>query len=86
MTTSARADHVSREAILKLLSDAETAKVSTAEEAALSEGGEYVDLENLEAGVQAATASMSKATAGHIIPRGAVHEDTWNKIVGQLKG
>lgn len=86
MTESNRADIAARDAILKLLSDAETAKVSTAEETALPEGEEYVDLEDLEAGVQLAAASMPKETAGRIIPRSAVHDGTWSKILAQLPG
>jgi hypothetical protein len=87
MTVSDRADHLAREKILKLLSDEENAKVSTAEATAgLPEGEEYVDLEHLDLGVQSATTSMTKATAGHIVPRSAVHGDTWSKILAQLNG
>ena len=54
MTDAKRAE-VARENILKLLSDEEVAKVSTAEAASgLTEGTEYLDLEHLEQGVQRA--------------------------------
>jgi hypothetical protein len=46
MTDAKRAEHVTRDAILKLLSDEEIAKVSTAEAASiLTKGVEYLDLE-----------------------------------------
>jgi hypothetical protein len=86
MTVSDRADQLTRETILKLLSDEENAKVSTAEGAAsLPEGEEFVDLEHLDQGVQTATASMTKERAGHIVPRSAVHDVTWSKILAQLE-
>ncbi len=58
MTDAKRAEQATREAILELLSDEETARVSTAETAtALTEGAEYVDLEQLDRGVQRAKAA-----------------------------
>lgn len=84
MTAVQRAEHVARDTILKMLSDEENSKVSTAEGSGLRSGEEYVDLERLDAGVQVTDASMTKAIAGHIIPRNAVHGETWSKIVAQL--
>jgi hypothetical protein len=70
---------------LSLLSDDENAKVSTAEAASrLAEGVEYLDLEHLDQGVQRANATTAKATMGHVLPRGAVRDETWNKILAQL--
>ena len=72
-----------RDAILKLMSDAEVAKVSNAETASsLPHGGEYFDLEDLGRGVQKATGEP--ITMGHIVPRTALSGETWNKIVAQL--
>ena len=86
MSNTAHAEHVTRDTILKLLSDDENAKVSTAESASsLAEGQEYLDLERLDQGVQRATAS-SKVTMSHIIPRSSVHDATWSKILSQLAG
>jgi hypothetical protein len=85
MTAVERAQYVTRDTILKMLSDEENAKVSLAESAArLRDGEEYVDLEDLVAGVQLAKSPMTKILNGHIVPRSAVHGETWSKIVAQL--
>ncbi len=79
-----RAEHVARDNILKLLSDDEIAKVSSAETAAgLAEGGEYLDLEHLDQGVQCAKAA-TKIAMEHVVPRSAVGGETWNSILTQL--
>ncbi len=52
-----------RENIMKLLSDDENAKVSNAEAKPLPAGEEYVDLDDLEAGVQTATPEMTAEDA-----------------------
>ena len=84
MTTPARADYVSRDTILKLLSDAEIAKVSTAEAASgLSKGDEYLDLEHLDQGVRRSD-SDTKVTMGHVVPRSAVSAASWARILSQL--
>jgi len=75
-----------REAIIKLLTDAEVAKVSTAEDAPrLVEGDEYVDLEDLDSGVQLVQATPRTAP-GHALPRSAVSEATWAKIAKAVAG
>jgi hypothetical protein len=85
MAESNRAEHVSREAILKLLSDDEIARVSTAETAAgLIEGSEYLDLEHLDQGVHRASAAI-KVPMGQILPRAAIHPETWAKVLAQLE-
>lgn len=84
MTTTERAEYVTRETIMQLLSDDEIAKVSTAEAAsALKDGTQYLDLEHLDQGVQRATAG-TKVGVGHALPQSAVSSDTWGKIVGLL--
>ncbi len=86
MTESKRAEHVARESILKLLSNEEIARVSTAESASrLREGEEYLDLEHLDQGVQRAQ-SATKVAMGQVLPRSAVGVETWSKILAQLAG
>ena len=79
------ADHETvRNTIMKLLSDGENAKVSTAEDGKkLSPGDEFVDLSNLGAGVQKA-GSAASSDLDDIIPKSAVATSTWGKIVGNL--
>ncbi len=85
MSQSDRAEHVTREAILELLSDDEIAKVSTAETAVgLTVGSEYLDLEHLDRGIHRANAA-SKLAMGQILPRAAIHPETWAKVLAQLK-
>jgi hypothetical protein len=87
MSDSEREEQVARDSILKLLSDEENARISTAEAASrLTEGAEYLDLEHLDRGVQLAKAATAKATMGHILPRSAVSEETWRNILAQLAG
>jgi hypothetical protein len=72
---------ITRESILALLTDAEVAKISAAEGAPrIIEGDEYVDIEDLAAGVQQAHA-VPRAKASHVITRSAVSDATWTKIV-----
>jgi hypothetical protein len=55
MKSDMRTENIARESLLKLLSDDEVASVSTAETATrLLDGEEYLDLEELERGVQQA--------------------------------
>ena len=83
MTTQTRSDDVTRDRILKLLSDPELARVSTAETATrLPEGEQYIDLEELEQGVQ--RADGKGVAMGHVLPKNAVLETTWQEIVAQL--
>ena len=82
MTDAKRAEQVARDTILKLLSDEENARVSTGEAASrLTEGAEYLDLQHLDRGVQHAGITM-----GHVLPRSAVSDQTWNKILAHLDG
>ena len=78
-----RTEFASRASLMKLLSDDEVARVSSIEASArLADGDEYVDLEHVERGVQwarGATTDMARS-----LPRKAVNENTWSKIVTQV--
>ena len=79
-----RTDFVFRHNILGMLSDDEVASVSTAETAmGLSDGDEYLDLEQLGRGVCLAL-GMSRPT-GCVLSRRAVRETTWSKVLTQLE-
>jgi hypothetical protein len=83
LATHVRAELITRDNILKLLSDDEVARVSTAETAPrLASGDEYLDLEQLEQGVR--QAGQAGTPMGHVLPRKAVQEGTWRKILAQL--
>jgi nucleotide-binding universal stress UspA family protein len=86
MKNDKRIEYETRDGILKLLTDQEVARVSTAETAAhLSPGDQYLDLEQLALGVkQAGDAGGTTTPMGRILPRKAVQEDTWAKILAQL--
>ena len=78
-----RSPYVTRESVLMLLSDDEVAAVATAETAIrLPEGDEYLDMEQLEQGVQ--RAHKKKTPMGRVLPKKSIHQDTWNKILKQL--
>jgi hypothetical protein len=78
-----RTEYATRDSILQLLSDDEVARVSTAETAAhLSTGDEYLDLEHLDQGVRRAHGTATPM--GRVLPRKAVHANTWSKILTQL--
>ena len=83
MKSDMRSENIARESVLKLLSDDEVASVSTAETATrLVDGEEYLDLEQLERGVQ--QARKAGPAMGRVLPRRAVHKDTWSKILTLL--
>jgi hypothetical protein len=77
---------VNKMSILNLLTDAEVAKVSNAEDGVeLAEGDSFVDLDHPEDGVQTAE-DMSEGELSHVIPQSAVSPQTWDKIVAHLGG
>jgi hypothetical protein len=79
----AHTEHVTRNAILGLLSNEEIASVSTAETARrLNAGDEYLDLEHLELGVQRARGDVS--STANVLPKNAVSDETWQRILSQL--
>jgi len=83
MKKDLRSDYLTRDSILKGLSDEEIASVSTAETAdRLLDGDEYLDLEQLHQGVQKAL--QTTIAMGRVLPKKAVHANTWNKIVTKL--
>jgi len=83
MKNDKRSDYVTRDDILKLLSDDEVATVTTAETALrLQDGDEFLDLEQLGQGVQTAPAKITPM--GRVLPKKAVHADTWKKILKDL--
>jgi hypothetical protein len=83
MPNDHRFEYVARDRVLNLLSDDEIASVSHAETAArLSDDDEYIDLEQLDQGVRRAPAGA--AIMGRVLPRKAVKEVTWSKILTQL--
>jgi hypothetical protein len=86
MKNDNRSPYLTRDSILKLLSDDEVAKVTTAETAArLTDGDEFIDLEKFNLGVQQASSHETAQTPmGRVLPKKAVHADTWKKIVAQL--
>lgn len=71
-----------RREILGMLSDDELRYVSNAEETRIPEGADYLDLEHLELGVQQAEPNTS---GDHALPRSAVSDDTWTKILAVLE-
>lgn len=82
-TTTTKDEHLLRRSVLALLSDDEISRVSTMESVAhLDKGAEYLDLEELGQGVQ--TAARGGPAMGQVLPRAAVHEATWTKLIALL--
>jgi hypothetical protein len=85
MNTKNRTEHVVRERILNLLSDAEIATVATDEtRARLLDGDEYLDLEHLSDGVLRAPDQVRPI--GRVLPRRSVQDATWQEILSVLTG
>ena len=84
LSDAGKAPFLTRVAIQQLLSDGEVANVSSAEaKTHLRLGDEYLDLDHLQQGVQ--RADGTRASVENPLPRKAVHEDTWRRILRQLK-
>ncbi|MGO8992944.1 MAG: hypothetical protein ACLQVI_06425 [Polyangiaceae bacterium] len=82
MTSEKRSEYLTRDSVMKLLSDAEVASVSTAETALrVADGDEYLDLEQLDRGV---LRGPTATPMGRVLPRKAVREATWSAILTQL--
>lgn len=82
MTQAEQSEHPTRDHILNLLSDGEAARVSGPETQTLRRGDEYLDLEQLQLGVQRADGVK---TLEHVLSRKAIQEDTWRRVLRQLK-
>jgi len=83
MTSDKRDEHFTRKRILMALSDEEIARVGNAETLArLPDGDEYLDLQHLELGVQ--FAGTDAPPQGRVLPKRAVHEATWSKLLKRL--
>lgn len=81
--TQTKSDYVTRESVLKLLSDEEVGRISMAETATkLTDGEEYLDLEALDKGVQKAGGAATPM--GHVLPKSAVQDETWAAILQHL--
>ena len=84
MQNATRNEYLTRDRILKLLSDHEVASVATAETAErLADGDEYLDLAQLQEGVQ--KAGSSATPMGRVLPKKAIHTSTWGKLLKQLE-
>jgi hypothetical protein len=85
MNNEKRSEYFTRDSIMKLLSDEEIAKVTATESTtSLMDGDEYIDLEQLDQGVQTVTGSTAAIAVGRVVARKAVHERTWKNVVTQL--
>jgi hypothetical protein len=73
--------YITRDAVLKLLSDDEIARVATLESTPqLADGEQYIDLARPERGVLRAQAGQP-LDMGHVLPRSALRDETWSKIL-----
>jgi len=82
MNVDQRIAHQTRDEIMSLLSEDELGFVSTAEQGRIPEGDEYLDLEHLELGVLRAEPDTP---ASHMLPRTAVSDATWARILTVLE-
>ena len=83
MTQASQTELTTRANIMKLLSDGELSSISSAEtETHLRRGDEYLDLEHLQQGVLKADGSTPRIP--HALPRKAIHEDTWRRVLRAL--
>jgi hypothetical protein len=83
MHTNLRNELTARDGIIKLLSDNEVARVSTAEASPrFAEGDEYIDLENLSLGVRLVHSPIGALE--HLIPKKAVNDVTWTQILALM--
>ena len=75
-------DAATRDDLLKILSDEEVVGLSSAKTGTLiALGAEFIDLTEIERGVQRAG---EVHPTKDVLPRKAVHENTWRKIVANL--
>lgn len=73
-----------RDQVMQILSDEEVIRVSTGEAIpSLADGDEYIDLAVPENGVRSVHGAL-QSTTGHVLPRKAVSDETWEKISGRF--
>jgi hypothetical protein len=85
MNHDERERYVTRNKILTLLSDDEVARVSMLEAATrLDKGDEYLDLDALYQGVQ--RCAGSETPMARVLPRRAIRQETWSRILRELAG
>jgi hypothetical protein len=83
MTTPDRTNDSIRDRILKLLSSGERSSIESDEtRQRLANGDEYLDLERLHEGVQRVRGASPPT--GPIVPRKAINEDSWRRVLRQL--
>jgi hypothetical protein len=83
MNNDRQAESLTREGFWRLISDDEVGSARAVEAAVrLSDGDEYLDLRRLAEGVRKARGAA--VPTEHLLPRKAVHGDTWARIVAQL--
>ncbi len=83
MNNDRQTESLAREGFWRLISDDEVGSACAAETAVrLSDGDEYLDLRRLVEGVHRARGAA--VPTEHLLPRKAVHDDTWTRIVAQL--
>lgn len=76
--------HITRDTILKLLSDDELVRVSAAEPATrLADGDEFLDLEEPDRGIRTAVGESS-IPGGRLLTKKAVRIRTWRRILALL--
>jgi hypothetical protein len=84
MSSTERSEPVDKTKLLSLLSEGEMAGLAEADaKTHLRRGDEYLDLEQLQRGVQRADGTAT--SMGQLLPRKAIHEDTWRRLLRQLK-
>jgi hypothetical protein len=76
--------HSTRDSIVKLLSEDQASRVSAPSLVRLSDGDEYLNLEQLDQGVQ--QSKGTSALVGCILPRRALTQYTWSKIMMLIGG
>jgi hypothetical protein len=83
MRNEHRRQYLARSNLLKVLSDEDVANVSSAETAErLRDGDVYLDLAHLEHGLRRARGETTPS--GPVLPKKAVREQTWKRILAQL--
>jgi hypothetical protein len=81
-TMKRQPESVTRETILRILSDEEAASVgSETTSTQIEDGDEFIDLGEIEKGVQRSVGSHRQK---NLLLRKAIHENTWRKVTTDL--